>query len=131
NFSNATVIAVNVLPFSETVTVTDATTESGEPQACSYSTQTVWYKVTPTTTAWLVADPLGSSLYGANLNVYRDTGSGIFGLNFIGCSSNVGSVTSLAQAGATYYIQAEAPCCGVAGSIRVNVAQTPPPLPVA
>jgi PKD domain-containing protein/NHL repeat-containing protein len=131
NFSNASGINLNALPFSATVTITEATTESGEPQACSFSQQTIWYKLTPTTGVWLRANTLGSSLFGANLSVYRDSGSGITGLNFVGCSDVSGSVTFLAQAGTTYYLQAAAPCCGVSGDVRVNLEQTAAPVPVA
>ncbi len=131
NFSSATGINFNALPFSETVNITDATTENGESQYCFFSIQSVWYKLTPAADVWLGANTLGSSLFGSNLNIYRDTGSGIFGLAFITCSGFSDSTTFRAQAGTTYYLQAQAPCCGVSGDLRVNVYQVPPPVPVA
>jgi PKD repeat protein len=131
NFISASGIDLNALPFSDSVDITEATTESGEPQACYYSQQTFWYKLTAATDTWLKADTSGSNFSSNNLNVYLDTGSGISGLSFLGCSSFGNPITFRAQAGATYYLQAEALCCGISGNLRVNVQQIPPPVPVA
>jgi hypothetical protein len=128
-FANATV--VSVFPFSATVTITEATTEGGEPFYCNYSYQTVWYRFTPAAAAWFGVDTQGSALFGTGATVYRDTGGGIFGLSQIGCSNYNGTIVFRAQAGSTYYVQAEAPCCGYAGSLNVNIAQVPAPLPIA
>lgn len=129
NFSGAAV--VSAFPFSATVTMTDATNESGESFYCSYSTQTVWYRFTAASTAWFGIDTQGSALFGTGATVYRDTGGGIFGLNEIGCTFYSGTVVFRAVAGSTYYVQAAAPCCGYAGSMTVNIAQVPPPVPIA
>jgi len=132
-FANATTIEMYNIPISLTTNVNEATTESFEPLACSYSTQTIWYRLSPTTDTWLSANTSGSSFpYGTNVNVYRDTGSGLFGLSFVGCSYNSpnSNVIFLARGGSTYYLQAEAPCCGSFGNLRVNIATTTPPQPV-
>ena len=133
NFGDAAQIDLNALPFGSTVDITEATTESGESFYCNYSYQTIWYKLAPTTGTWLGADTQGSGLFGTSVTVWRDTGSGIFGLNFIECSyyNFNGSVLFLAQAGTTYYLQVLAPCCSVSGTVRINVEQVPAPLPIA
>ena len=131
-FVYATAINPGALPFSDTVDMTEASIESGEPEVCAFSYQTVWYKFTPSSGAWFSTNMQGTSLFGS-LVVYRDTGGGFFGLSFIGCSSfsSSGSVLFLGQAGTTYYVQALSPCCFVSGSMRVNLAQVPPPVPLA
>ncbi len=131
SFSSASEIDLNALPFSNTANMTEATTENGEQQYCSFSYQTVWYKLTPTTGIWLKASTLGSSFFGSGLSVWRDTGAGIFGLNFVICANYGDPATFFAQAGTTYYVQQSAPCCFVPGNGRVNVEQVPPPVPVA
>ena len=45
------------------------------------------------------------------------------------CSDSNGS-TFKAVGGTTYYLQAMAPCCYVSGTLRVDVAQVPAPVPV-
>jgi PKD domain-containing protein len=128
-FANAAV--VTTFPFSATVVMTEATNEGGEPFYCNYSTQTVWYRFTAASNGWYGADTQGSPLYGTGVTVYRDAGGGISGLNELGCSYYDGTVVFRAIAGSTYYIQGEAPCCGYTGSIKVNIAQVPPPVPIA
>ena len=130
NFNNAIAIDASALPFSNIVDITEATNESGEGFYCTYSYQTIWYKITPTAAVWLSANTIGSGVFSSSVSVYRDNGSGIFGLSYLSCAYN-GTVTFLAQAGTTYYFQAMAPCCGYAGTVRLNVAQTTPPVPVA
>src|SRR5205085_11272440 len=103
NFASATVVAE--LPFSDSVDLSMATTEPGEPQYCSSSNQTVWYAVTPTADSHIKVDLAGSSFY-TSLVVYRATGSGIGGLSFLNCANYNDSLGFDAQAGTTYYIQA-------------------------
>ena len=131
NFGGAVAITPNALPFQYTTDVTQATTENGEPFYCSYSYQTIWFKFTATDAVWLRGNTLASGLYGTSISVFRDSGSGFFGLSFVGCSAFDGYVTFLAQAGATYYIQALAPCCFVSGSVRLDLEEVPAPVPVA
>ena len=49
DFANATVIDPSALPFSDSVSIVDATYEAGESSNCSVS-NTVWYSFTPTQT---------------------------------------------------------------------------------
>src|SRR5262249_60347241 len=85
NFSSATL--VSAFPFSDLITVSFATTEPGEPFYCSYSSQTVWYRLTPATTLWFSVDTQASSLFGTGVNVYRDTGGGRSRLSLLGVRS--------------------------------------------
>jgi PKD repeat protein len=130
NFVNASVINLNALPFGGTVDITLATTESGEGFSCSYSYQTIWYKFAPAADTWLSANASGGTQSGG-VTVYRDTGSGLYGLVSMGCSSYGGSAIFLARAGTTCYLQGLAPCCGVSGTLRVNLARVPAPVPTA
>jgi PKD repeat protein len=102
NFADALVISA--LPFSSFVDVTDATSESGEPQPCGYVPRTVWYTITPATSGSLTANLAGPT--DATLGVYLATGSGLLGLTPLNCVAYGGSVTFSVQAGSTYYFQA-------------------------
>jgi PKD repeat protein len=117
--------AITSLPFSDAVDITEATVESGEPQNCSYTPQTVWYAITPTMSGLLRVDPSGS-FYGAELNVYRQDGVGLGGLSFLGCGSYSTSVSVSVLAGQTYYIQG-GNIFGNGGTLHVSVQLVPPP----
>ena len=127
NDSFAGAAVVGSLPFSGTVNVTEATTEPGEPQFCSFTPHTVWYSITPAVDAVLRADLAGSSVTAGELNVYRAVGSGFDGLSFMGCASFVGSVLFSVQAGMTYYLQAGDIFFGGGGDLVVNVQQLASP----
>lgn len=107
NFANAEVIVS--LPFNDSVDVTNATKEPGEPSTCGSGPQgqSLWYSFTPTTNMVVSADTAGSSFSTANLSIFQSTAPGFEGLSFVrnGCFGQ--SLTFNAQAGATYYIQAE------------------------
>lgn len=123
-FAAATAIAA--LPHTELVDVSGATAEPGEPQFCWFSSQTVWYSITPSETVYLRAGLAGSPVSSNNLNVYRSIGSGIGDLFFRGCGSFGAPVTFVAEAGVTYYVQAES-LFGSFGSLRLSVEEVPPP----
>ena len=125
NFFDATLIAA--LPFSDSVDNTMATTESGEPQNCSFSPRTVWYAFTPTSSGLARADMAGSNLYDTNLSAYQAVGSGFAGLSLLNCASYGGSsITFAVQAGTTYYLQASDMYSG-GGSLQINLQEIPPP----
>lgn len=132
-FASATTINLNALPFAATVNTTEATTEFNEPQYCIFSYQTVWYRFTPAVGTWLEASGQHVNYYGSSVNVFRAFGSGISGLSYLGCSiySSNGVVLFNAQAGATYYLQVQAPCCYVSGNMNVSLREVPAPQPVA
>ena len=93
-------------PFSDTVDMTDATTELGEPQFCGYAEKSVWYAITPTADAILTADTIGSGAP-SQLNVYRQDDTGLGGLSFLTCASFAMPEPAVfhVQAGTTYYLQ--------------------------
>lgn len=128
NFANATVIDLNALPYTDTQDITDATTEANEPFYCSFTFQTIWYRFTSTDAGWLGLE-LHFGSYGADLSLFRDTGSGLLGLNLVTCGTD--TLALLTQAGTTYYIQAKAPCCGSSGNLRLDLRRVPQPQPVA
>ena len=126
-FANALSINTHALPFSETVLITEATIESGEYFYCSYSYQTVWYRIAPATDLWLSVSGGGQL---GEMTLFRDNGGGLGGLTQIGCTGQ-GPLAFLAHAGSSYYLQAGAYCCYVYGSISLSVQQVAPPVPVA
>jgi hypothetical protein len=127
NFADAA--SIDLLPFSATVDITEATTEA-EPQSCWFMDRTVWYSITPAQTMVLRANTAGSAFGGNNVNIYRSTGAGINSLNFLGCGSFGNTVTFLAEAGQTYYLQA-GPIFGETGNLQINMEQFVPPPPTA
>jgi hypothetical protein len=125
NFDNATVISS--LPFSDSVDMTEATTEFNEPQPCIYLSQTVWYAVTPAATGLLHVDPQGSSFPdGGEVNIYQANGSGLTGLSFLTCAYNTNRADVSVQAGQTYYIQAGPTYYGT-GTLQLRVSESLPP----
>ena len=105
NFANATVITS--LPFGDTVGITEATIESGEPiDNSDYQGRTVWYSYTPTADAVVRIDPAaaGGTPF---LVVYRADGVGLAGLTRIASDhwSSAMAQTLHVRAGTTYYIQ--------------------------
>ena len=127
NLSNAVTVNPAALPYSDSVTINEATQEGGEPFPCAFSFQTIWYRITPTSDVWLVASESG---IGFNVNVYKDTGGfGFSGLQFVNCTSFGGQALVLARAGSTYFFQACAQCCAVQGTLAFSLQQVPPPAP--
>jgi hypothetical protein len=118
NFASAE--SISSLPFHTTVDITDATNEANEPQGCNFMPNTIWYSFTPTEAIKLKVDT-SSSPISANVNLYRATGNGFPGLQFIQCSGFGGTTTLLAEAGATYYFQVGG--FGQAGAIQLNVSE--------
>src|SRR5436190_1635988 len=123
NQANATVISS--LPFSDSVDISQATTEFGETTNCG-ATQTVWYAITPSTDGLLKVDTSGSSFFGTDINAYRQDGAGLGGLMFLNCATFSTQLTFSVQAGVTYYLQAGSSFGG--GSIlHLTVSVLPPP----
>lgn len=124
NFDNATTIPS--LPYATNINnITDATTETDEPQFCSFMDKTVWFLFAPTETMMVNATAQGSSAAG-NMNIYRATGSGFSNLQIITCTI-FDSPLFLAEAGQTYYIQAGS-VSGTFGNVQINLEQVPPPV---
>jgi len=115
------------LPFSQTVDVTEATAEDGEPTACWGMDHTVWYSFTPSQNMAVHANVIGSQM-DANVNVYHAIGTGINSLEFLGCAYFGSSPSFLFQAGQTYYLQAGT-IFGEVGNIQVHLYEfTPQPV---
>jgi hypothetical protein len=126
SFASATVIDPASLPYTDIVSNVEAGYEGGESSYCGVS-NTVWYSFTPSSDGVVRVDPSGSSFFGGLFNVYRQDGSGIGGLSFLGgCSPYGSSTTFQAQAGKTYYIQGGSTYWG-SGDLHVTVAVVPPP----
>src|SRR5688572_13320320 len=67
NFADAD--SISTLPFTDTGDLGGTTTEPGEPQFCSFLTQSVWYRFTPSST---VVIRVGVNASGpVVLNVFR------------------------------------------------------------
>ena len=91
---------VNSLPFSDSVDVTAATAQHGEP-SCYGNESTVWYSFSPDEEALLVADSQGSD-YAATIAIWTETK---FGLVLEECSQPGSALALEAEAGETYFIQ--------------------------
>jgi Ca2+-binding RTX toxin-like protein len=123
NFASATVITS--LPFNDSVDITEATTEAGEPQLCG-AAQTVWYAFTPTSDVVVRADPIGSSFFNTNLSIYQAVGPGLSDLSWLGCGSFGFPVVFDARAGTTYYVQGGS-VFGGGATLDVHLEVVPPP----
>ena len=105
-FDTATPIAQ--LPFSDTLDMSEASIETGEPQFCNYAGQSVWYAITPRASGLLAANAARSSGHLAypQLTAYRADGAGLGGLSFLACQNYGDAAIFEVEAGTTYYLQA-------------------------
>lgn len=124
----ASAASVGALPFNNSVDMTEATVENGEYIYCDYTYQTVWYRFSPASDTWIHAQ-VSFPYYTPSFSIWKDTGSGLQGLNFITCSDYSGA-SLFVKAGSTYYFQAKAPCCFVTGNLGMSITQIQPPQPV-
>jgi hypothetical protein len=131
DFANAIAIDKPSLPFTDSVTIDEATMEAGEPQGCYVAGKSVWYSITPTSNGVIRADIGNSSFIDRILYVYRQDGSGFGGLSTVGCASpyyNGESAVSFdVQAGKTYYLQAGGFSQFSSGTLSLSVQFIPPP----
>lgn len=124
DFANPTVIAA--LPFTNTVDMSDATTEAGEPTpSCSFgsSGRTVWYTFTPAETR-----SISASFDAPFANVVAAyTGTSLAALTEVRCTAAFGGkATFLAEAGTTYHFQVDG-LFGQTGSVEFRLEAIPPP----
>ena len=126
DFANPSIIAS--LPFSDSLDISLATKEPGEPSHCGSPPegQSVWYSFTATTNMVVSVDTAGSSFSNANLTIFQAAGPGFEGLSFVnnGCFGT--SLTFNAQAGTTYYVQAERASSSTA-NLQLNLQEIPAP----
>ena len=104
DFMNAT--NIEALPFTDSVDVSAANSEPGEPSCFGVAESSVWYTFTPAEDVLVVADTEGSS-FSPILAVWTQT---IFGLGRVSCSfgadaSQDSRVAIDTEAGATYFFQ--------------------------
>lgn len=126
NLSNAEIVPS--LPFSDSKNIDDATIEPNEPHFCGSTAETrsVWYSFTPTSDVAISANMFGSSFSDASLTVWALFGSGYNGLSFVNRTCFGGSLIFNAQAGTTYYFQAESYASG-GGELQINLEEVPAP----
>jgi hypothetical protein len=121
---------ITSLPFTETINTTEATTDADDAEmnvadcGAPATDASVWYTITPSADAFLVAD-LSSSTYSAGAIVA--TGApGSF--TFITCGP--GAVVWDAASGETYSILVfddQEDGAGTGGTLTINVEEVPPP----
>lgn len=130
SLANATAIDPSALPYTDSASIAEATSE-GESVPCGgYSNvaQSVWWSITPTASGTLRVTN-SASFYYQVLVMYRQDGSGLAGLVSVACSTwyygQFGASASV-EAGKTYYIMAGSTFPD-SGSINVTVTSIQPP----
>ena len=125
DFANATVIDPSSLPFSGSVNVTDATSESGEPGCTGPpDSRSVWYDYTPVADQLLRLRATGES--STTLSVY--TGSSVASLSGVsGCWYFGSPILVNAKAGTTYHIRVAAFPFDPGGVLTLDVENVPAP----
>jgi hypothetical protein len=111
NFADAA--EISAIPSSISADIVAATTEAHEPKSsCAFGPilNTVWYRYTPASDTYVLADTAGSDVASHDLTVYQ--GPSLGNLTQIACGWPFGSpshqLAFLAKAGQTYYLQAAA-----------------------
>jgi PKD repeat protein len=121
DFGNAA--RISALPFSDTVDISGATRQTGEPTAiCGNPAGTVWYAFTPAETGSITAAPSGVTWP----LVAAYTGSSLADLREVGCRAYWGRLTFRATAGQTYYFQVGS-LYGGGGPLRFDLDVAPEP----
>src|ERR1044072_1325159 len=117
---------VSDLPFSDSVHLTEATIQAGEPQFCLPADKTAWYAVTPPRDGPLAASTSSPTAM-SQVTAYSSDGSGIGGLAFLSCQNYALSKAVFAvQAGENYYIQVST-VFRTSGPVRPDVDEQRPP----
>jgi len=126
DFANAT--PISALPYSNTVDLTAASREAGEPTpSCFFSSsgRTAWYSFTPVESR-SISGSVVNAAFSTVVAVY--TGTSVDHLTEVSCRAFGGLVTFRAEAGTTYYFQVDG-LFGQAGPLEFRLDVTP--LPVA
>jgi PKD repeat protein len=123
NFAGA--ITVTGLPFTDSIDLSEATTEPGEPLFCG-TQETVWYAFTPSSDVVVRANSSGSSFSFTNLTIFRADGPGLEGLAVLSCGQFQQPVVFQAEAGKTYYVQG-GHIFGGGGTLALSLDDVPPP----
>ncbi len=125
DFAAAT--GITSLPFTDTVTLTEATTESDEQPGCFGPTQTAWWSFTPAVDTVIRADTFGSTIPGSYVVLWEARGPGLAGLTPKDCAIYYSYFTEKLKAGNTYYFQAGSFYGFSPGDVTLNVRVEPPP----
>lgn len=125
DFAAAT--AITSLPFTDTVPLSEATTESGEQPGCFGPSQTAWWSFTPAVDTVIRADTFGSTIPGSYVVLWEATGSGLAGLTSKDCAIYYSYLTEKLKAGKTYFVQAGSFYGSFVGDVTLNVQVEPPP----
>jgi PKD repeat protein len=121
DFANATLITS--LPFADVVDATASTVEPGEPSpSCLVPLNSVWYKITPSTSASLTVNLPD---FWNSVAVY--SGQAIDSLTQVSCRNYGGLLTFGVQAGVTYYLQLVPLLPFGNGVLHLNIDVAPPP----
>jgi hypothetical protein len=127
NFANA--ITIGALPYTDTKSTVEATSEPGEPMSyCGGSTRTIWYKLVAPASGNITFDSVGSS-YDTELHTFK--GTTIANVESIDCNDDaIGLISRLplvVEAGETYYIKVNG-YSTASGTHKLNVSTITPPL---
>jgi hypothetical protein len=130
NFANATSVT-EPLPFTDSVSTVDATTEATDPvPSCTPTptSNTVWYDYTPSADGYVQADTLGSD-FDTVLSVWTGTAGS---LSEVACNDDNGALQSqltfAASGGTTYHLMVGSFATSGGGSLQFTVAVGSPPL---
>lgn len=118
DFDSATVVPS--LPFTDTVSTSEATTAFDDP-FCG-DAHSVWYSFTPTQSGTVAADTSGSD-YTTALSVYTGSRGA---LSEVACAAFPAQVTFNATANTTYFFMVTSACCGGPGGTLAFNLQGPP-----
>jgi PKD repeat protein len=123
NFGDAA--PISTLPYSDTVDLTGASVQSGEPteNCAGWFVKSIWYTFTPTTSRQYSVSSFGIQ---GGINVY--TGASLDSLSRIACSGNGGIGSFHGVADTTYYVQSGTWSTTYGGSFETRLDVTPPPV---
>lgn len=126
NFADAS--EISTIPFSAAIDLTEATAEAGEPMGCASHLGDVWFQmpIRPAQTVYRITlTSPGTQLWGA---VYRDTGSGITGLQMvIGCVY-LGQATNVTIGAAeSFYVRVARGYYATATTARLDIEEIAAP----
>jgi len=122
----ASATSVAILPFSDSVDLSEATLEGGEPGGpCWPLAGTSWYRLQSSQNT--IARISTSAGFDRSVNVFRQNGSGFGGLSFIGCNYNTADLTLSLVGGDTYYVQVGRTPWTSGGVLGLSINVVPPP----
>ena len=122
DFSQAT--PFSAVPFTDTIDITGASTEPGEPiESCNtFVANSAWYAFTPTVTGTYSARSEAAGFL-SNADVF--IGGSLDQLTRVACNAFGGPASWVAQAGQTYYLRLGSQFLARSATISVDLA--PPP----